>query len=197
MPREEGELKDSFDTVVIGAGVVGASTAYFLSKEGRKWGLLEREAVGVGATGHGHGSLALVGKDFRPGPHFLLGLVGKQMFPGFVQSVMEDSGIDPMYHEMQGVSLALVDEEERIFKEAITSQSQYLEMKWIDGDEVRRLEPRITPDALGGVLYQHGQVDSYRLSLALVQGVERMGGQRLLSEATGLQSRGDGVVGVT
>ncbi len=194
---------EGFDAVVIGAGVIGGSAAYYLAKEGLKVCLMDREAVGSGASAHGHGAsahghgaLSLVGKDFRPGPHLLLGLEGKAMFPRFVQGVMEDTGIDPMYHESDGVSLALVEEEEQIFKEAIASQSQYLEMKWIDGDEVRRLEPRITPDALGGVLYQHGQVDAYRLSLALAQGVERMGGQLLLREATGLKTQGERVVGV-
>ena len=190
-------MKDSFDAVVVGAGVVGGAAAYFLGKEGLKVCLMDREAVGSGASAHGHGAISLIGKDFRPGPHFQLGLVGKRMFSGFVQSVMEDSGIDPMYHEMHGVSLALVEEEEHIFKEAVRWQSQHLEAKWIDGDEVLRLEPRITPEVIGGVLYDHGQVDGYRLSLALAQAVERMGGQLLLREATGLKIQGDRVVGVS
>jgi glycine oxidase len=158
---------------------------------------MDREAVGSGASAHGHGAMSMVGKDFRPGPHFTLGLVGMEMYAGYVASVMEDSGIDPMYHESDGVSLAVVEEEEQIFKEAIAGQSKYLEMKWIDGDEVRRMEPRITPDAIGAVLYRHGQVDAYRLSLATAQAVERMGGQILLREATGLKTEGDRVTGVT
>jgi len=188
---------ESFDAVVVGAGVLGGAAAYYLSKEGLKVCLMDREAVGSGASAHGHGALSLVGKDFKPGPHFLLGLAGKDVFTGFVQGVMEDSGIDPMYHEADGVSLALVEEEETIFREAIASHSQYVEMKWLDGDEVRRLEPRITPDAIGGVLYRHGQVDAYRLSLALAQATERMGGQLLLREVTGLKTQGSRVTGVT
>ena len=189
-------MKESFDVVVVGAGVVGGAVAYYLSKEGLKVCLMDREAVGSGASAHGHGAISLVGKDFRPGPHLQLGLAAKEMFPDFVESVMEDSGIDPMYHEMDGVSLALLEEEERIFREALERQSRYLEVKWIDGDEVRRLEPRITTDALGGVLYRHGQVDGYRLSLGLAQAVERMGGQVLLREVTGLKTRDDRVIGV-
>ena len=175
---------------------MGGAVAYYLSKEGLKVCLMDREAVGSGASAHGHGAISLVGKDFRPGPHLQLGLAAKEMFPDFVESVMEDSGIDPMYHEMDGVSLALLEEEERIFREALERQSRYLEVKWIDGDEVRRLEPRITTDALGGVLYRHGQVDGYRLSLGLAQAVERMGGQVLLREVTGLKTRDDRVIGV-
>ena len=71
-------MREQFDVVVIGAGVVGSATAYFLSKEGLKVCLMDRESVGSGASAHGHGALSLVGKDFRPGPHFSLGLVGKE-----------------------------------------------------------------------------------------------------------------------
>jgi glycine/D-amino acid oxidase-like deaminating enzyme len=39
------------DVVVIGAGVMGCSAAYWLSKEGCKVLVLEKEAVAVGASG--------------------------------------------------------------------------------------------------------------------------------------------------
>ena len=190
-------MKSGFDAVVLGAGVVGGAVAYFLSKEGQKVCLMDREAVGSGASAHGHGALSIVGKDFKPGAHFEIGLEGMRFFPGFIQGLIEDSGLDPMYHEMPGVSLAMLEEEERIFREVIEWQGEYVDVKWVDGDEVRRLEPRISSEVLGGVTYQHGQVDGYRLSLALAQAVERMGGEVLLREATGFKTEGDRVTGVT
>ena len=105
-------MKNGFDAVVVGAGVVGGAVAYFLSKEGLRVCLMDRESMGSGASAHGHGALSLVGKDFKPGAHFELGLEGMRFFPGFVQSLMEESGIDPMYHEMDVVSLAMLEEEE-------------------------------------------------------------------------------------
>ena len=183
--------------MVLGAGVVGGAVAYFLSKEGQRVCLMDKEAVGSGASAHGHGALSIVGKDFKPGAHFEIGLEGMRFFPGFIQGLIEDSGLDPMYHEMPGVSLAMLEEEERIFREVIAWQGQYVDVAWVGADEVRRLEPRISPDVLGGVTYQHGQVDGYRLSLALAQAVERMGGEVLLREATGLKTEGGRVTGVT
>ncbi len=190
-------MKSGFDSVVLGAGVVGGAVAYFLSKEGQRVCLMDKEAVGSGASAHGHGALSIVGKDFKPGAHFEIGLEGMRFFPGFIQGLIEDSGLDPMYHEMPGVSLAMLEEEERIFREVIAWQGQYVDVEWVGAEEVRRLEPRISPDVLGGVTYQHGQVDGYRLSLALAQAVERMGGEVLLREATGLKTEGGRVTGVT
>ena len=152
--------------------------------------------MGSGASAHGHGSLSTVGKDFNQGPHYLLGLAVKEMYPQFIADVMEDSGIDPLFHEQPGLSLALIEEEDRIFREAMAWQQEYVDLRWIDGEEVRRIEPRITPMAIGAVLYSHSQVDGYRLSLALAQAVENRGGQVHLRQATGLKTSGDVVTGV-
>lgn len=186
----------TWDAVVVGGGVVGGCVAYSLAKEGLRVCLLDREAVGSGASGHGHGAVSLVGKDFKPGPYFLLGVAGAGMYRAFVAELVEDSGIDVLYHELPGLSLALIEEEERIYKDALGWQREHVDLRWIGPDECRRLEPRLTPDILGAVLYTHGQVDGYRLSLAAAQAVERRGGTVLRREATGLKRRGNRVVGV-
>ena len=189
-------MSESADVVVIGAGVVGGAVAYFLSLEGLKVCLMDREAVGSGASAHGHGLISLVGKDFKQGPHFLLGLEGARIFPQFVAQLTEETGIDPMYQEMASVALAIIEEAETIYREVMPWQQAYLDMRWADVQEIRDIEPRITPEARGGVLSSHAQVDGYRLSLAQVQVVERRGGRLLLRKAIGLQTNGNQVTGV-
>jgi glycine oxidase len=187
------------DVVVVGGGIVGASIAYVLAKEGVEVCILERDSIGSGSTGHGHGVISLVGKDFRPGPHFALGVASARMYAKFAERVHEDGGIDPHYHELDGISFALIEEEERIFREFMAREDaqEQLEMRWIGVDEARELEPRLTEEAIGGVLHRHGQVDGYRLTLAAVAAVERLGGRVVLGEATGLLRDGDRLVGVT
>jgi glycine oxidase len=187
---------ESADTVVAGAGVVGAGIAHALAKAGQKVVILESESIGAGSSGHGHGVVSLIGKDFRPGPHFELGCVSAEMFPAYAAEALEDSGLDPMYHRLPGLSLAVIEEEERIFREQLEIHRDRLEMKWIDGDECRRIEPRIGPNAIGAVLYEHGQVDGYRLSLAGARAVELLGGKVVLRRLTGLVREGDRIVGV-
>src|SRR3972149_8701140 len=48
-------MKQTFDAIVIGAGVMGASIAYNLSQRGLKVLILERQSVAVGATGASSG----------------------------------------------------------------------------------------------------------------------------------------------
>jgi glycine oxidase len=187
---------ESADTVVVGAGVIGAGIAHALAKAGQKVVILESESIGAGSSGHGHGVVSLIGKDFRPGPHFELGCVSAEMFPAYAAEALEDSGLDPMYHRLPGLSLAIIEEEERIFREQLEIHRNRLELRWIDGDECRRIEPRIGPGAIGAVLYEHGQVDGYRLSLAGARAVELLGGRVLLRGLTGLIREGDRVVGI-
>ena len=192
-------MVESADVVVVGGGVVGTSVAYLLAKEGLEVCILEREAIASGATGHGHGLINLVGHDFKPGPHFDLGLASSRVFPDFTSAVLEDSGIDPNYHELQALSFAVVEEEERIFRgflERPETQAN-VDMRWVGIDEARELEPRLTPDGIGGILYKHGQVDASRLSLAAARATERFGGHVVLREATGITLEKERVTGVS
>jgi glycine oxidase len=186
------------DVVVVGGGIVGACIAYLLAREGMVVCILERDAIGSGSTGHGHGVVSLVGKDFRPGPHFALGVAAARMWPEFARQLHEQGGIDPLYHELEGVSFAVIEEEAEIFRAFLEREDARaeLEMRWADVDEIRALEPRLTEDAIGGVLHRHGQVDGYRATLAAVAAVERLGGRVVLGEATGLQVDAGRVVGV-
>jgi glycine/D-amino acid oxidase-like deaminating enzyme len=187
------------DAVVVGGGVIGTSVAYLLAKEGLEVCILEREAIASGATGHGHGLINLVGNDFRPGAHFALGLACARVYPEFTDSLLEDSGVDPNYHELQGLSFAVVEEEELIFRSFLERPDTQanVEMRWVGIEEAREIEPRLTPDGIGGILYSHGQVDAPRMTLAAARATERMGGHVLLREATGITRENGRVTGVS
>jgi glycine oxidase len=188
----------SADVVVVGAGVVGTTAAYELSAAGLDVAILEQEAIGRGSTGHGHGIVSLVGKDFRPGAHLELGVRSAELYGSLCERVLEAGGIDPMYHELPGISFAVVEEEERIFRDFMAREDTrgLLDMRWLDVDECREIEPLLTEDAIGGVFHEHGQVDAYRLSLAAVAAVERAGGRMVSGAAIGIVRDGPRVAGV-
>jgi gamma-glutamylputrescine oxidase len=54
---EERELPAGIDYLVVGGGIVGLSTAYWLARAGVKPLLLDREGIGAGATGRNGGFL--------------------------------------------------------------------------------------------------------------------------------------------
>ena len=70
MKEEWQYMSDAADVIVVGAGVVGCSAAYYLSRKGAKVKLLERESIGSGASTHATGSLSILGAEFSEGTSF-------------------------------------------------------------------------------------------------------------------------------
>ncbi len=185
------------DVIVVGAGVIGCSVAYHLAQNGASVSLIEREAIGSGASAHATGSLSLLGNEFSPGVSFQFALAGYREFPELVRSLEEETGMDLLFQRRPSLRLAL-DEEEVAFIEGLMAwQQPHVAMRWIDGAEVRRIEPRLTPGILGAVYEdESSQLDSYRLTLALARAAEQKGARLHLREVTGLATSGTRVTGV-
>jgi len=185
------------DVVVVGAGVIGASIAYYLAREGATVTLLEREAIGSGASAHATGSLSLLGTEFSPGPSFRFALAAHKEFPELVQHLEEETGMDLLFQRRPSLRLALDQEEETLIKGLMAWQQEHVSVRWIDGDEVRRIEPRLTPKVRGAVYEDESfQLDSYRLTLALAGAAEKRGVRLQLRPVTGLVTSGASVTGV-
>ena len=191
-------MVESADVVVVGAGVVGCSVAYYLAINGAKVRLLERDAAGSGASGHATGALGVLGAEFTPGPSFQLALAGYREFIGLVPQLEEKTGMGVLYQCRPSLRLALDEEEEELIKGLMSWQQEFVDMKWIDGDEVHRVEPRLTPAVRGAVREnESAQLDSYRLNLALANAAEQHDAQVIPREVTGLLTQNSRVTGVT
>ena len=190
-------MSDSADVVVVGAGVVGCSVAYYLARQGATVLILEREAIGSGASTHATGSLSLLGIEFTPGPTFQLALVGYREFLDLVPRLEEETGSDLLYQRRPSLRLALDEEEEKHIKGSMTWQEEFVAMHWAGPDEILSLEPRLTSRVVGGVYEdESAQLNSYRLTLALASAAERFGARLLLREVTGLVTQPGRVTGV-
>ena len=190
-------MPDSADVVVIGAGVVGCSVAWYLAREGVKVTLLEREAIGSGASAHATGSLSLLGAEFSPGASFQMARASYAEFPQIVRELESATGIDLLYQRRPSLRLALDDEEADLIKDLMVWQQPHVSMHWIDAQEVRSIEPRLSHSIVGAV-YEHesAQLDSYRFNLALARGAELKGASILYREVTGLIASGSQISGV-
>ncbi len=185
------------DVVVIGAGVVGCSVAYYLAREGVNVTILERDAIGSGASAHATGSLSLLGAEFSPGASFQIARASSSEFQQIVPELESATGMDLLYQRRPSLRLALDDEEAGLIKSLMVWQQPHVNMHWIDAHEVHSIEPRLSPSIIGAVYEdESAQVDSYRLNLALGRGAELMGANILYREVTGLVTSGPTISGV-
>lgn len=91
--------------IIVGAGIVGAATAYFLSRAGAHVTLLEAKAPAAGASGASDGAVSVASK--RPGPMMALACEARSMYRQWVeQGVLSD-----IYHPRPTYLFARTDEE--------------------------------------------------------------------------------------
>jgi len=186
------------DVVIVGGGVIGCAIAYYLTAAGASVTLFERNEVAGEASGAAAGMLAPLGESSRPGPFVELCLTSLRLFPALADDLREETGIDIEYLPTGILRVAQSEDEERELHHRLEWQRPLgLPLDWVDGEALRRLEPRLAPAR--GALYspQEHQVSAGRLTQALAQAAARRGAvlqQGVL--VTGLLTNGRRVSGV-
>ena len=158
------------DIAIVGAGVIGLSCAFELARRGRSVTVIEREQPGFGASTVAAGMLTPSFEvELTPQSLVELQLDSLRRYPQFVQEI-EAAGGQPCGYRDEGslwVSRHLDDELEldHILK---IQQERGLPARRLTGREVRRIEPHVSPRAVGGLLVESDhQVDSRQLVPAL------------------------------
>ena len=182
------------DVVVVGAGVMGCSAAYWLSKEGYKVLMLEKEAIACGASGMASAHWQKALEDERLSE---LAWLGFRLHQELARVLPQESGIDIGYREQPMIYPAFSAEEVESLKSQLSALRRYdPSARWLEGQALWEVEPRLNRDVLGGLVSQGAQVMAYRFVLALVKAAERQGVELRHGEVVELQSNGGRVTGV-
>ena len=134
------------DAIVIGAGIVGASSALSLTNAGLKVLVIDRGAVSSGTTGAGEGNILVSDKD--PGPELSLALRSRDLW----FEMQEDVGDSFELEAKGGVVVARHDDGPLMKLAAEQSEHGVLTQK-LDHTSLHELEPYLHPEFHSGVLY--------------------------------------------
>jgi glycine oxidase len=184
---------------IVGGGIAGMVTAYYLAKAGVPSVVIERDAIGSHASGFAYGGLTSVSGFGIPGPLAEVALQGTRLHRALAASMAEETGIDVDFRVRPSLTLALTEADAQRLQAALPWQQKQPEyaVRWLEAFEARRVEPRISPETLGAVLIEGtAGVEPYRLVLALTQAAERLGVTVRSGRAIGLRRSGGHVTGV-
>src|SRR5882672_12058580 len=187
--------RSSADVVIVGGGIAGMTTAYYLAKAGVASVVVERGH----ASGFAYGGLSPLSGFGIPGPQAEIALDGMRLHRELSKSLLEETGIDVDFRMRSSLALAFTQADLQRLRAALPWQQQQpgYAVRWLDGAEARRVEPRIADEALGAMLVEGGgAVEPYRLVLALTRAAERLGVRVRHGRAIGLRRDDGRVTGV-
>ena len=190
-------MTDRPEVLIVGAGVIGAAIAYFLSKRGISCSLLDKGRVGGAASNAASGLLS-----HSPGESQYSRLAQRslELFHELTPAIREESGIDIEFAKCGDLTLAM-NESDAIALRGLVNQLSSIgeDSKWIDARELREMEPLLNP-SIPGAMYasESCRVNNQRLASALALAAERYGARVSRGvEVVGLHTENGQVLGVS
>ena len=171
----------SFDTLVIGGGVVGMSLAYGLARAGERVALLDQGDDALRAARGNFGLVWVQGKGLGRPPYARWTLQAARQWPALAAELHERTGVDVELSQPGGLSMCLSDDE---LAERAAQLSQLradlggdYAFDILDAAAVRALIPETGPDVVCAVWCPlDGHVNPLRVLRAFVQGFEQLRG---------------------
>ena len=188
------------DVAIIGGGAAGCAVAYYLAEAGVKSTIIEQEGVGSQASGFAAGGLNPLQGAGIPGPLSTFAWESFRMHHGLVWELQERTGIDYEFRTVSAIHLALEEDELPGLQETVDlfTAAEGFEAAFLDPQDIAGIEPRITPNFIGGVReYGNAALDSLRFTRALAAAAERGGASLRPGTVCGIESEGNAALRVS
>ncbi|MSU66225.1 MAG: FAD-binding oxidoreductase [Opitutus sp.] len=185
-------MSKTWDTIVVGAGITGASTAYHLKKRGQRVLLLDRAAEASGGTGR---SAAVIRQHYSTP---LLVRLARESIDIFA-AMPKELGLDGGY-VAAGYCFLVTSEMLPTARRNVEMQSKLgIETTFLADQQIEGYVPKMNREGVAAVIYERlgGYADPVKSTKAFVGAFSRMGGEvRRNTPARALLSTGKRVTGV-
>lgn len=174
------------EILIIGGGIAGVATAYFLTQQGHKVTLLERGELASEASGLNAGTIWAIGWGYQPDLYATLSMGGLDI----LKMLQIDLGY-PLSFRQSGAIKAIRTEEEYGFAEQLIQQRTRdgYRLELLTSPDARSIEPELSRNILGCLHYPYGsQADPVRTVLVLASQARQHGAIILTRcEVTGIE----------
>ncbi len=188
------------EIAIIGGGIIGLSCAFDLARRGRSVTVLESRETGFGASTVAAGMLTpSFEAELTPAGLVELQLDSLRRYPQFVADIEAASGRACGYRNEGTLWVSRHhDDEFELDHIRQIQEDRGLPARRLTGRELRRIEPYVSPRAIGGLLVASDhQVDTRKLVAALCAACDAVGVQVLTRTAVRSVERASGSLELT
>ncbi|MFO7891360.1 MAG: FAD-binding oxidoreductase [bacterium] len=170
-------MNKNFDAIIIGGGMIGTATGYYLSKRGLKVLVLEKNFLTAGSTGR---CITGIRQQFSTPASIKTAMESVDIF----KNLNKEFGIDIEWASSGYMFLAYDEEKVKTFKSNIERQKQFgLEVNFLSPEECKKIVPLLNiKDLIGGVwCSSDGQANPFLVVKGYAKGIEKNGGTILIN----------------
>ncbi|GMR10098.1 MAG: glycine oxidase ThiO [Anaerolineae bacterium] len=187
------------DVLIVGAGIIGAASAWRLAQAGFNVTILDRSAPGSEASQAALGVLSFHGRpDTMPKPLRVLAQKSRDFYPAIIQELQEAVGEHVYFRQEGQLILAFNDDDLASLEGTLrVNREEGVELEEASIEEALMLEPNLNPE-IAGALYSPNDawVDNTALTQAFVRAAHQSGATFEQAEVTSVESRSGRVTGV-
>jgi sarcosine oxidase subunit beta len=172
-------MKNTADVIIIGAGVIGNATAYYLTKQGHSVIVLEEsEYIGNGGSSRNGGGVRQSGRDPRELPLAMYGV--KNIWP----TLSEELGMDVEYYQQGNLRLGKTPAHLDILRNLTKNgNAGGLDMRMVDQSEAKEICPYLSDEVIGaGWCPTDGHANPMLTTLAFYKAARKNGARYITGE---------------
>ena len=187
-------MNQTFDAIVIGAGVMGASIAFHLAERGLKVVILERKVTASGATGHSSGLVRM---------HYDLAAESELTFKSYqlyFSNWKERVGGECGFQQTGFLQITKREHEDKLRGNVANQQKIGINTSVIDVGEVQRLFPDLITEHFDYAAYEpdSGYADATLTTNSFIEAAKRDDAALIQNcEVTAIHAAGGKVTGVS
>lgn len=187
-------MTQTYDAIVIGAGVMGASIAFHLAERGLKVAILERKVTASGATGHSSGLVRM---------HYDLAAESELTFKSYkiyFSNWKERVGGDCGFMNTGFMQIAKREHEAHLRGNVANQQRIGINTSVISADEAKKLFPDLITDHFDFAAYEpdSGYADATLTTNSFIESAKNHGATLIQNcEVTAIRTAGGKVIGVS
>jgi len=174
-------MKTNYDVIIIGGGVVGSASAFYLSNSGASVAIIEKDSIASHASGFAYGGITpTIGLDPNSSYH-KISRYSYKLHTLLADVLPHVSGIDYGFRIYPNIDLAINDMEKDRLSEIYNNFSK--EYEWCDRKDLEKIDSRLGPNVISGLISKSSSgLDPYKFSLSLLTAAEKKGAKFINSK---------------